>query len=147
MKSDDYFAGLQRDVSFDVVFVDGHHTHEQALRDTNNALRHLSPGGTILLHDCNPTSAAAAATEPSAGAGGWCGDVWKAIVELRATRPELSVKVLDTDFGVGVVRRKEGGGSQDSASPPPELNSDDVARLEYANLESDRARLLGLRPP
>jgi hypothetical protein len=42
--SDDFFAGLDPAARCDVVFVDGLHTHEQSLRDVENALAHLSEG-------------------------------------------------------------------------------------------------------
>ena len=37
--------------------------------------------------------------------GVWSGDVWKAIVYLRSTRPDLRVAVLKCDLGVGIVRK------------------------------------------
>ena len=33
----------------------------------------------------------------------WNGDVWESIVKLRLNRSDLEVRVVDTDFGVGVV--------------------------------------------
>ena len=38
-------------------------------------------------------------------AHGWNGTVWKSIYKLRATRPDLFVCTVDTDFGVGIVKR------------------------------------------
>ena len=35
--------------------------HEQALRDVEHCLRHLAPGGLIVMHDCLPATAAEAA--------------------------------------------------------------------------------------
>lgn len=141
--SDQFFADLGRSVTFDVVFIDGYHSYEQALRDVDNSLHHLAPEGVVMLHDCNPPSAAAAAPDPRSAprheiGDGWCGDVWKAIVHLRATRAELRVEVLDTDFGIGQVRRA-----------PTELlpiDPAEIAALDYTELAKDRERLLGLRP-
>jgi hypothetical protein len=136
--SDEFFAGLEPSARFDVVFVDGLHTHEQSRRDVANALGRLADGGVVLAHDCNPQSAAAAGPDPDATRGeGWCGEVWRTIVELRATRDDLVVEVLDTDFGIGVIRR--------GPSTPIELPAS-VERLTYEELAADRARLLGLRP-
>ncbi len=136
--SDRFFAGLARRERFDVVFVDGLHTHEQSRRDVLNALRHLSADGVVLVHDCNPPSAPAADPDPAVNDGsGWCGDVWKTIVELRATREDLRVEVLDTDFGVGVIRRGPSPGLVGVGGP--------VADLGYADLAARRAELLGLR--
>lgn len=142
--SDEYFEALPPETKFDVIFVDGLHLYEQALRDTENSLAHLADGGVVLMHDCNPTAAAVADREPctaiKAGHRAWCGDVWKAVVHLRATRQDLSVRVIDTDFGIGVVRRGERGTAVD-------LSPAEVAQLTYADLAADRERLLGLVPP
>jgi SAM-dependent methyltransferase len=84
MPSDDFFRDLGDQEGFDVVFVDGLHLYEQALRDAENALARLAPGGVVLMHDCNPTAAAVADRNPEVafenGHRAWCGDVWKAIV-------------------------------------------------------------------
>lgn len=36
---------------FDLVFIDGNHHYEYVKRDTENALRHLRPGGIVAWHD------------------------------------------------------------------------------------------------
>lgn len=141
MPSDDYFSSIAPGVTFDVVFVDGLHLYEQALRDAENALRHLSDDGVVLMHDCNPTAEAVASRNPEdalrSGHRAWCGDVWKAIVHLRATKADLEVSVLDTDFGIGVVRKSEG-------SPCLDLNPAEIAGLEYSDLVANRELFLGL---
>jgi SAM-dependent methyltransferase len=138
MTSDEYFASLDSEETFDVVFVDGLHTYEQSLRDVENALAHLSPGGVVLAHDCNPADAIAGGPDPDAtGDAGWNGEVWKTIVQLRATRPDLDVSVLDTDFGVGVIRPGESRSGLSGVDPGP---------LTYDDLEARREELLGLVP-
>lgn len=143
--SDAFFARHgSRLAPFDVVFVDGLHTAEQAHRDVVNALETLRLGGVVLVHDCNPQSAAAAAPSLAEAAraegfnGDWNGDVYRAIVRLR-TRDDLDVSVLDTDQGVALISR---GQPRD----PLALTSDELEHLGYAELDRDRARLLGLRP-
>jgi hypothetical protein len=139
--SDAYFAGLRAGESFHVVFVDGDHAYRQTLRDIENALARLAPNGVVLVHDCNPESEGAASPDPrDAGGGPWCGEVWKAIAHLRATRPALQVETLDTDFGIGVVR-PAGAGEQ----PALELDSASLETMGYAELDARRAELLGLR--
>lgn len=141
--SDQFFSTLDRRVRFSVIFIDGYHSYEQALRDVESSLHHLATDGVVMLHDCNPPSAAAATPDPESlpeqetGAG-WCGDVWKAIVHLRATRPDLEVDVLDTDFGIGRVR--------EGRSEPLPIDPESIAALDYSALARDRERLLGLRP-
>lgn len=137
--SDQFFTALPRGKHFDVVFIDGHHSFDQSSRDIANSLSNLRPGGVVLVHDCNPPTEAAASPDPAgAGEGPWCGDVWKAIAHLRATRSDLRVRVLDTDCGVGVIDRGE--------SETIELDAAQLATMTYADLDADRERLLGLTP-
>jgi len=99
--SDKFFT--QCDDVFDVIFVDGLHLYEQVLRDIKNALQHLRPDGTIVVHDCRPKTKEAQMVPRVKG--GWNGTVWKAWVELRCTRPDLSMYVIDADHGCGIIQR------------------------------------------
>jgi len=142
LTSDDFFARYRRlleHVPIDVAFVDGLHTADQAHRDIVNALEHLEPGGTVVVHDCNPQSAPAA--EPTRGSdqGVWNGDVFKAIIRLRAERSDLRVTVLDTDHGLGIVRF----GVPDSRV---ELGWEHIRTMSYEDFAADREHLLDLRP-
>jgi predicted O-methyltransferase YrrM len=137
--SDVFFAALTPGGHFDVVFVDGDHSFDQSLRDVEHALAVLDKGGVVLVHDCNPPTPAAASPDPGgAGDGPWCGDVWKTIVHLRATRPDLRVRVLDTDCGVAVIER--------GRSEPINLDPALLPLMDYDDLFADRTRLLGLTP-
>ena len=136
--SDEFFASLAPDDRFDIVFVDGDHHYEQSLRDVEHALDHLAEGGVVFVHDCDPPTAQAASPDPRDASGGpWCGEVWKTIVTLRATRSDLSVEVIDADFGIGVICRRP--------SPTLEIETDLVAGMTYDDLVADRVGLLGIR--
>jgi len=150
-ESDEFFqrhAPVLCPSGIDVAFIDGLHTWEQALRDVDHALAHLGDGGVIVLHDCNPRNRVIAEPAPSYWAFKkahpwrvrWSGDVWKAIVHLRSTRPDLEVAVLDCDYGVGLVRR---------GKPETTLgySMEAVRRMDYEELRKDRERLLNLRRP
>jgi hypothetical protein len=152
LPSDDFFVRVPHIFSehkIDVAFVDGLHTYEQAYRDVENCLKYLAPGGVILMHDCNPATEAAgvrahsveeAASKNVPGwEGFWCGDVWKAVVQLR-TRPDLDVFVLDCDFGVGVITRS------DNPSPLA-IDPAKIADMTYQEFAADRTRLLNLKDP
>lgn len=99
--SDAFFAALPPDERFDVVFIDGLHLREQVLRDVANARAHLTPGGVIVLHDCLPPSEAAGGRAVCGGP--WCGDVWRAWLELRSHVQDRLMAVVEDDFGVGVI--------------------------------------------
>jgi len=107
MASDEFFAQLDDDGrGYDIVMVDGLHIYDQVMRDVENSLAHLRPGGAIVLHDCNPPEESNQVEEYD-GKSPWNGTVWKAIARLRMTRPDLAIYVIDTDWGVGVIARGE----------------------------------------
>ncbi len=104
MTSDEFFS--KNDQMFDIIFIDGLHKDYQVIRDVENALKVLKPGGTILMHDCWPQAEISATEEPDwAKSAAWCGTAYRAFIWLRLTRPDLNMYVLDTDCGVGVVRQ------------------------------------------
>lgn len=88
---------------YDIVFIDGLHETNQVDIDIQNALKHLNEDGFVLLHDCNPVSYESQLVPRQATA--WNGDVWKSIVKLRCTDVDLDISVVDTDYGVGVIRK------------------------------------------
>jgi hypothetical protein len=124
----------------DVVLVDGMHEYEQVLRDVDGILLYLNPGGVIVLHDCNPQTAAAALPFAERVPGPWNGDVWKAVVHLRSLRNDLDVFVLDCDQGLGLVRR---GRPRTRLG----LSAEHIRRLGYDDLATHRREWLGLEPP
>jgi hypothetical protein len=101
--SDEYFESIADDVKFDIIFIDGLHHNDQVLKDIENSLNHLSENGTIVCHDCLPTTELMQARDDHGGE--WTGDVWKAIAELRVERIDLDIKVVNTDYGCGIIRR------------------------------------------
>lgn len=134
----------------DVALIDGLHTYEQVVRDVENTVRYLREDGVIFLHDCNPPFELAGRRAESwddfmaqqkgpLKIGLWNGDVWKAIVELRSTRPDLLVGVLKCDQGVGFVRK---GSPESTLSYTPTQ----IEALTYADLKADRKRLINLKP-
>ena len=52
MTSDEFFE--QNKEMFDIIFVDGLHTEEQATIDIKNSLKVLNKNGSIIVHDCLP---------------------------------------------------------------------------------------------
>lgn len=107
MPSDEFFKNLDPHYKFDIIFVDGLHQWEQCYRDIENSLNHLSPDGTILVHDVNPLEEVWVTDVPREGFTPiWTGDVYKAIVKARIDRNDIQVCTLyDLWFGVGVIRK------------------------------------------
>jgi len=154
LTSDQFFEKVAPEVlagGVDVVFIDGLHTYQQAYQDCMNALEYLSQGGVILLHDCLPTSEEEArvahsyedAKEINSGSnwnGNWVGDVWKAIVRLRAHHQDLGTRVLDCDHGIGVVLREKNESRLN-------LSLEQIDTMTFADLVPNAKPYLGLCKP
>jgi Methyltransferase domain len=96
--SDAFFAGprpreLFGDRPIDMVFIDGMHLFEYALRDFINAEAMASSESLILLHDCLPQDALTSSRERTTAH--WTGDVWKVVVCLLDRRPDLDLAIVD----------------------------------------------------
>lgn len=156
--SDTFFENYAPNIltkGIDVAFVDGLHTYDQALRDVENCLKYLNKDGFIVMHDCNPNSRAnefpvknsineALELAKKGKIPGWnnCwnGDVWKALVHLRITHPELNIFTLDLDWGLGIITY----GVPDSQ---PSISIQELKNSDYSLLESERSELLNLKNP
>ncbi len=103
LTSDEFF-GMYNGPQFDIVFVDGLHHADQVYRDVTNSLRILAPGGAIVCHDSLPTTEIMQRV-PIEVETEWTGDVWKALLRLRAERLDIRMFTLDTDYGVTVIER------------------------------------------
>lgn len=101
LTSDAFFKTNKR--KFDVVFIDGLHEHKQVIRDVKNSLKFLNDGGHIILHDVLPIKIEHTIVPRPTKTGHWNGDVFKAWLELRMENG-LSMYVIDTDNGVGVIQ-------------------------------------------
>ena len=145
MTSDEFFATNSE--LFDLIFIDGLHEANQVLIDVQNALRVLAPGGTIVMHDCNPRGylhiRASYPLHPYAI--WWNGNTWKAAVGLRQLA-DIEIVIVDIDHGVGVIRKR-----QNKHSLPTEwesmlgLTAEDVIQsLQNDHLRNNRTDLLRL---
>lgn len=148
MTSDEFFANPPKEIlerGLDIVLIDGLHTYEQSLRDVENCLKYLNPNGVIVMHDCLPDSPATAmptleeARKHPDFKGNWTGDVYKTIIHLRATREDLFVAVVNTDWGVGLVKR---GVPEDKLSISPE----NIKKMTYHDFAKEKEKLLNLKP-
>lgn len=152
MTSDAFFeqhADILSD-GIDVAFVDGLHTYEQSYIDVQNCLKYLKDDGVIVMHDCDPPTAYSAnpdrpsvLTEKTSDKNRedrvWTGDVFKALIRMRAERDDLNIFVLDTDYGLGIVRK----GTCEKSLDFPVEGLDTIAFDEF---QSRREELLNLKP-
>jgi hypothetical protein len=134
MTSDEFFDLIHgHDIKYDIIFIDGLHHDYQVYNDITNALNHLQPYGTIVCHDMNPMWEILQRKDRVVNA--WNGDCWKAWVKLRSNRSDLSMHVVDTDNGVGVIQF----GSQDHINITA-----DAFDLSYQYLHDNRSEILNL---
>ncbi len=52
--TDEYFAQLDSEEKFDVIYIDACHDYHFVVKDFNDSLKHLNPGGLIFMHDMIP---------------------------------------------------------------------------------------------
>ena len=101
--SDQFFDFIKgHDIKYDIIFIDGLHHSDQVDKDIINSLNHLAPNGVIVMHDCNPPEYEIQLVPRQTGI--WNGDVWKSLVKLRCTNPNLEINVVDADWGVGILK-------------------------------------------
>ena len=102
--SDLYFSLNNCQDTYDIIFVDGLHHWETALRDIHNSLAILNEGGYILVDDIYPKKEVHQRRNISDVH--WTGDVWKAW--WRATHEcghDFEFISLDVAFGLGIIRK------------------------------------------
>jgi hypothetical protein len=95
--SDHFFDKLAGEVitsAPDLVFIDGMHLFEFALRDFMHVERLAAPATLVVIDDIFPNHAAQAARDRRTRV--WTGDVWKLHRCLREVRPDLFLLPLDT---------------------------------------------------
>lgn len=104
MTSDDFFELIKGhdEIKYDIIFIDGLHHADQVKKDIENSLNHIIDNGFIILHDCNPVSYEAQLIPRQTVA--WNGDTWKAFVNFKTNNPKFKCCVIDTDFGVGIIK-------------------------------------------
>ncbi|MGM1054167.1 MAG: class I SAM-dependent methyltransferase [Pseudomonadota bacterium] len=103
MTSDEFFAHhadhyLQKPP--DIVFIDGMHLFEYALRDFMNVERYAGPDTIVVVDDIFPGHPAQAERERRTRA--WTGDVWKLAAVLETERPDLEIVKVDV-FPTGLM--------------------------------------------
>lgn len=78
----------------DLIFIDGLHHAEAALRDFMHVEQRAAHSALVVIDDILPNHAAQAARDRRTQV--WTGDVWKLVPLLRRFRSDLALVVLDT---------------------------------------------------
>jgi len=99
MTSDDFFASFDIEPP-DLVFIDGLHLFEQALKDFIN-IEYISHEQTVVVvDDIFPAHPAQALRKRHTSK--WAGDVWKLYEILKEYRPDLSIEPVDV-YPTGII--------------------------------------------
>jgi len=77
---------------YEFIFIDGDHTYEQSKRDLDNAIKCLTPGGIIVMHDIKKSKHAKKMT---------CAKAWKEFSE-----PGYQRFMIKTRRNLGVIWSK-----------------------------------------
>jgi len=138
MTSDEFFEKIAPTLNYkyDIIFIDGLHEFQQVDKDLQNSLQYLNENGTIVLHDCCPREEIVQRV-PQVSTNYWTGDVWKTALKCRMEDNDLRLLVVDTDLGVGVVRK----GYQQKYVPDEKFENDIYS---YAHLDLKRKEILNL---
>lgn len=137
VSSDEFFDKIQSSLEkYDIIFIDGLHHFGQVIRDVLNSIRWLSSNGTIIIHDCNPTTREMQLI-PRLQIE-WTGDVWKAILYMRSNY-NYSIYTIDTDYGCGILELKEG-----KKYFRENMTIEEIRNLDYSYLEENRKEILNL---
>lgn len=105
IKSKDYFdRTAQTNEKFDVIFVDGSHTFQEAYRDIIQALNSLTVNGFLLVDDTVPEDEFSALPDHSLcnskrkslglNRETWSGDVYLAILAISKFHPEVGIHTI-----------------------------------------------------
>jgi len=138
--SDEFFAALGADETFDLVFLDGLHTFRQTYRDLINALR-VCPEGVVVIDDVVPCDEVSAMPDRDEALREharrrlqrdprlWHGDVFKVLVCMARHHPELSFRtIVGSDNAQAVVWRANRAAQVAAAS---DAVLDDVDRVSF----------------
>lgn len=106
MESDEFFSNLEDNKMFDIILIDGLHREQQCDKDLQNALKHLSLNGTIIVHDTCPYKEDIAKDVPHEYGAVWTGNVYKSVIKLKDMG--IPYYTLDDDWGITAVKKPAG---------------------------------------
>lgn len=131
MSSDDFFK--EEAGKYDIIFIDGDHTAEQARKDIINAMRFLEEDGVIVLHDTIPHNESMQKVPREQKE--WTGDVYKAVVGFHVKYPEIKLETFRADYGISVLHPK---------GKKVRAHFEKECKLTYEEFKKDEVNLLNI---
>jgi len=151
MTSDEFFSQRASQVlgpaSIHVALIDGLHEFRQVARDLLSLEPYMRPDGIVFFDDINPPTRDMASEAPPGAIDVrpgelWNGDVWKIGALIARACPDLTLRTIDADYGVGVL-----SGFGAASSRDVQVAIEECKALDYGELESSRRSLLELVAP
>ena len=101
MYTDEYFESLDKDIMFDMVFIDADHSHQQSLKDFLNVKDRVIKDGFIFFHDTYPYN-------EKLFVPNLCNDVYKTALYIKQNLiDEFEIVTLPINPGVTIVKKME----------------------------------------
>lgn len=115
--TDNFFAGLPNNVSWDIIFIDANHDYDFVLRDYNNSVTRCKKW--LLLHDMVPPTPGHVHTQ-------LCSDGYKLLYHMLR-HEKFTVYTMDCNFGFTLVKMPAA-----PVDPDPEIR--DVPYSDFMDL-------------
>ena len=100
---------------------------------------HLNEGGVVVIHDCLPDCEASQSEDHPNGS--WVGTVWKSMVKYTKYT-SCDVKVIETDWGVGVIEYTDNLDFQIPEKLDVEYNEFSKKRYGFLHIYTDNLHMV-----
>ena len=90
---------------FDLICLDPFHEYHESISDFTILSSFLTDNGILVCHDCCPPNKKCAGK--SFTHNEWCGVTYGAFIELSLKNPNWYYAVLNKDYGLGILSKKE----------------------------------------
>ena len=95
----------QLNTTFELICLDPYHEYEQSNKYLSTAASFLAEDGILICHDCSPPNVKC--TSRRFIKGEWCGVTYASFVEFAYNNPTMFYAVINRDYGLGIVTKKE----------------------------------------
>ena len=92
MSTDEFFAQIQPNKVFDIIYIDANHNYDYVLRDFNNSVKHLNKKGLLFVHDMIPPNEEHTKEY-------YCGDAFKLLYFIQH-HTDIEWYSMRTDYGL-----------------------------------------------
>ena len=92
-------------IKFDLICLDPFHEYYESSNDLLLITSFLTDNGIVVCHDCAPQNKEQ--TTSHYIYGNWCGVTYCAFINFAYNNPEWFYAVLNKDFGLGIISKKE----------------------------------------